>query len=79
MGPDLTELSWLTDRIQSVIKTDPDMAPITASVAADRSIGGSYIDLDIDRRALARHGADHYGRAANDNERSGWCDADPYC
>jgi Cu(I)/Ag(I) efflux system membrane protein CusA/SilA len=56
MGPDLDRLSELTAEIEAVLRTDVDIAPITASVAADRVTGGNYVTIDIDRWAAQRHG-----------------------
>ncbi len=56
MGPDLDVLSELTSEIENTLRTDPDIAPITASVAADRVTGGNYINIAVDRLAIQRHG-----------------------
>ncbi|MFW5829754.1 MAG: efflux RND transporter permease subunit, partial [Planctomycetota bacterium] len=56
LGPDLETLATVTERIEDVLRTDPAIAPITASVAADRVTGGNYVDIDLDRQALARYG-----------------------
>lgn len=56
MGPDLIVLDQLTSEIEGVLRTDPGIAPITSSVAADRVTGGSYVSIDIDRVAIQRHG-----------------------
>ena len=51
-GPDLTELERLGREIEAVVRGVPG----TASVYADRVMGGNYLDFDIDRVAIARHG-----------------------
>ncbi len=56
MGPDLVELERLTDLVAQAIKTDVRTAGMTASVATDRAVGGSYLDIAIDREAIARYG-----------------------
>jgi len=52
MGPDLQTLSNLGEEIEAVIR----QVPGTASVIAERVIGGNYIDFVIDREAAARYG-----------------------
>ncbi len=56
MGPDLAVLERLTDSVAQAIKTDTRTAGMTASVATDRAVGGSYLDVAIDRGAIARYG-----------------------
>ncbi len=56
LGPDLEVLSDLTSEIESVLRTDPEISTWTASVAADRAVGGNYVDIAIDRDAIARYG-----------------------
>ncbi|MGC2855544.1 efflux RND transporter permease subunit [Novispirillum sp. DQ9] len=51
-GPDLAEIGRITARIEEVVRGIPG----TASAYAERTVGGRYIDVDIDRRAAARHG-----------------------
>ncbi len=51
-GPDLTEIGRITARIEEVVKGVPG----TASAYAERTVGGRYLDVDIDRKAAARHG-----------------------
>jgi Cu(I)/Ag(I) efflux system membrane protein CusA/SilA len=51
-GPDLTEIGRITARIEDAIKAVPG----TASAYAERTVGGRYLDVDIDRLAAARHG-----------------------
>ena len=51
-GPDLAELDRLGREIEAVVRDVPG----TASVYADRLLGGNYLDIEIDRVAIARHG-----------------------
>jgi Cu(I)/Ag(I) efflux system membrane protein CusA/SilA len=51
-GPDLRELDRIAAEIEAVIRPVPG----TASVFAERSMGGNYIEFDIDRDAIARYG-----------------------
>ncbi len=52
MGDDLAVLSELGQRIATVIKEIPG----TLSVFSDKTIGGNYLDFEIDREAAARFG-----------------------
>ncbi len=51
-GPDLERLEELGRQIESVLRTLPG----TASVYAERVVGGNYLDIGIDRDRIARHG-----------------------
>ncbi|MCC6544232.1 MAG: efflux RND transporter permease subunit [Nitrospirae bacterium] len=51
-GKDLNTIERLATEIESVVKTIPG----TASVYAERLIGGYYIDIDIKREEAARYG-----------------------
>ncbi|MCY4397725.1 MAG: CusA/CzcA family heavy metal efflux RND transporter [Gemmatimonadetes bacterium] len=51
-GPDLAVLERLGLEVEAVVRDVPG----TASVYADRVMGGNYLDLAIDRTAIARHG-----------------------
>lgn len=51
-GPDLEEIGRIAGRIERVVSAVPG----TASAYAERTVGGRYLDIDIDRRAAARHG-----------------------
>ncbi len=51
-GPDLNELERLAREIESVVKPLPG----TLSAYAERVMGGSYLDFDIDREAASRYG-----------------------
>ncbi|MEM8997188.1 MAG: CusA/CzcA family heavy metal efflux RND transporter, partial [Acidobacteriota bacterium] len=51
-GPDLETLERLAAEVESVVKPLPG----TLSAYAERVMGGTYLDFDIDRRAAARFG-----------------------
>ena len=51
-GPDLAVLERLGREVEAVVRDVPG----TASVYADRVMGGNYLDFAIDRIAIARHG-----------------------
>lgn len=51
-GPSLSEIQKIGTDIERILKKVPG----TASVYADRAIGGRYINIDIDRKAAARFG-----------------------
>ena len=53
-GPDLSILADIGKQIEEVIKRVKG----TRSVFAERSVGGNYVDLQIDRLAAARYGLD---------------------
>ena len=52
MGNDLAVLAELGEEIEGVVAE----APSVTSVYAERVIGGKFIDIDIDRRKIARYG-----------------------
>jgi len=56
MGPDLAALSDLAGQIAEVIKTDEKTGPYTTSAFAEKSVGGSYLDIVINRDEIARYG-----------------------
>ncbi len=51
-GPDLRTLEGIAKRVEAVVKPLPG----TLSAYAERVMGGSYLDFDIDRQAAARFG-----------------------
>jgi copper/silver efflux system protein len=51
-GPDLNVLQNIGKQLEEVIKNVPG----TRSVYAERSVGGNYVDFNIDRNAIARYG-----------------------
>jgi len=52
LGKDLTEMDKLARQVEAAIRTVPG----TASVFAERAIGGYYLNIDPDRAQLARYG-----------------------
>ncbi len=51
-GPDLQTLEEIGRQVEAVIRTVPG----TSSAFAERSVGGNYLDFDIDRKEAARYG-----------------------
>ena len=51
-GPDLNTLQEIGKEIEAVMRTVPG----TLSAFAERSVGGNYLDFDIDRKEAARYG-----------------------
>ena len=51
-GPDLAELDRIAHAVESAVK---DIPGVTSAIA-ERSTGGRYVDIAIDRRAAARYG-----------------------
>lgn len=51
-GPDLNVLQNIGKQIESIARTIPG----TRSAYAERSVGGNYVDFNIDRNAIARYG-----------------------
>ena len=51
-GPDLAVLERLGREIERVVRSVPG----TLSAYAERVMGGNYLDIEIDRDAIARHG-----------------------
>ncbi len=56
MGPDLHTLADLSSRIANVIKTAPATSPYTISAFPEKSVGGNYFDIKINREQIARYG-----------------------
>ncbi len=56
MGKNLSRLAEFSDQIATVIKTHPRTAPYTTSAFPEKSVGGRYLDIRIDRDAIARYG-----------------------
>ncbi|MBT8208300.1 MAG: efflux RND transporter permease subunit, partial [Acidimicrobiia bacterium] len=56
MGPDLNTLSSLSGDIADVVKTADSVGPYTVSAFAEKSVGGNYLDIAIDRDEIARYG-----------------------
>ena len=53
-GPDLATIEKVGLQIERYLKEVPSVEP--AAVLADRIIGKPYLEIDIDRRAIARYG-----------------------
>ncbi|MGK7392249.1 MAG: efflux RND transporter permease subunit [Candidatus Cyclobacteriaceae bacterium M2_1C_046] len=53
-GPDLKTIEQVGLQLENILKEVPGIKP--ASVFADRVVGKPYIELDINRRAIARYG-----------------------
>jgi Cu(I)/Ag(I) efflux system membrane protein CusA/SilA len=51
-GPDLAELERVASEVEAVVKDVPG----TLSVFAERTMGGNYVQITIDRDAIARYG-----------------------
>jgi Cu(I)/Ag(I) efflux system membrane protein CusA/SilA len=51
-GPDLEVLQEISGNIEVIMKSIPD----TLSAFGDRAVGGYFLDFDIDRDRVARHG-----------------------
>lgn len=56
MGPDLGVLADLTSQIAQVLKTSAGTGTYTVSAFAEKSVGGNYFDIRIDRSEIARYG-----------------------
>ena len=53
-GPDLATIEKVGVRIEQLLKNAPGVEP--SAVIADRIVGKPYLEIDIDRSAIARHG-----------------------
>lgn len=56
MGPDLPTLAALSSEIAGVVQTAEGTGAYTLSAFAEKSVGGNYLDIEIDREAIARYG-----------------------
>ena len=56
LGPDLEVLARLSAEVADLLKTDKRTRSTLASAFPDKAVGGSYLDLDVDRAAIARYG-----------------------
>jgi Cu(I)/Ag(I) efflux system membrane protein CusA/SilA len=54
LGPDLKKLAELATQIEALLRKVPG----TTSVYAERVTGGNFLDVKIDRNAIARYGID---------------------
>ncbi len=55
-GPDLQTIEEVTRRIEKYIREVPSVDPL--SVIADQIVSKPYLEIDIDRRAIAQYGID---------------------
>ena len=55
-GPNLTSIEKVTRLIEKYLREVPAIDPL--SVIADRIVGKPYLEIDIDRRAIAQYGID---------------------
>ena len=56
MGSDLTELAGLANEAANALKSDPLTSPNTTSAFPEKSVGGNYFDIEINREEIARYG-----------------------
>ena len=56
MGNDLKTLATISERIAQVIKTDEGTGPYTTSAFPEKTVGGNYLDIKIERDQIARYG-----------------------
>ena len=56
MGPDLRTLAGLSNQIANVVKTAEGTGAYTTSAFPEKSVGGNYFDIDINREQIARYG-----------------------
>jgi Cu(I)/Ag(I) efflux system membrane protein CusA/SilA len=56
LGPDLHTLSSLAQAISQAVKTDESTGPFTVSSFPEKTVGGNYLDINIDRMEIARYG-----------------------
>ncbi len=56
MGSDLSVLARLSNEAANALKTDPTTSPNTTSAFPEKSVGGNYFDIRIDREQIARYG-----------------------
>ena len=56
MGPDLAILAGLSNQIAQVVKTAEGTGAYTVSAFPEKSVGGNYLDIHINRDEIARFG-----------------------
>ncbi|MBN1607366.1 MAG: efflux RND transporter permease subunit, partial [Polyangiaceae bacterium] len=56
LGPDLATLSELSRKISEVVRTAEGTGRYTVSAFPEKSVGGNYLDIRIDRDEIARYG-----------------------
>jgi Cu(I)/Ag(I) efflux system membrane protein CusA/SilA len=58
MGPDLATLSELAARISQVVRTSESTGRYTVSAFPEKTVGGNYIDVNVNRDEIARYALD---------------------
>ncbi|MCH8271162.1 MAG: efflux RND transporter permease subunit [Planctomycetes bacterium] len=56
MGSDLRVLARVANDIAQVVKTAEGTGPYTVSAFSEKSVGGNYLDISINREEIARYG-----------------------
>ena len=56
MGPDLGTLAGLAEDVAQAVKTAEGTGQYTVSAFPEKSVGGNYLDIRIDRDEIARYG-----------------------
>ncbi len=56
MGTDLGVLAELASEAANALKSDPLTSPNTTSAFPEKSVGGNYFDIEINRDEIARYG-----------------------
>jgi Cu(I)/Ag(I) efflux system membrane protein CusA/SilA len=56
LGPDLATLATLAAQISDAVRTDARTGPYTVSAFPEKTVGGNYLDIRVDRTAIARYG-----------------------
>lgn len=56
LGPDLATLAGISNQIAQVLKTAEGTGGYTVSAFPEKSVGGNYLDIRVDREAIARYG-----------------------
>jgi Cu(I)/Ag(I) efflux system membrane protein CusA/SilA len=56
LGPNLATLAQLAQRISQVVRTANGTGPYTVSAYPEKTVGGNYLDIRIDRGEIARYG-----------------------
>lgn len=56
MGPDLKVLDDTAQQMVLALKTAPETSGYTTSAFAEKNLGGSFVDIQIDRQEIARLG-----------------------
>lgn len=55
MGPDLNTLADLAAQIATAVKSDSTLSNYTTSAFSEKSVGGNYFDITINRELIARY------------------------